>query len=72
VREAEEVERFGLPEATSLTSVGGEPSELDQARLLGRQLQVELRESFAQVGKEPLGVVPILKTRDESRQRNAR
>ena len=34
VREAEELERLRLAEATRLTVAGGEPSELDQPRLL--------------------------------------
>ena len=56
VREAEEVERLRLPEAPRLPVLGGEPPELDQPRLLGMQLQAELREPLAQVGEEPLGV----------------
>src|SRR6266542_3397330 len=47
VREAKEVERLRLAEAARLPSLGGEPSELDQARLLGRQLQTELRDPVA-------------------------
>ena len=47
VREAEEVERLRLAEAAHLPSFGGEPSELDQARLLGRQLQTKLRDPVA-------------------------
>jgi hypothetical protein len=51
------------------TAVAGgfprEPSELDQARLLGVQLQGELREPVAQAGPEPLGVVPVLEPHHE-------
>ena len=39
---------------------GGEPPELDQPRLLGRQLQVELRKPSAKVSVKPLCVLPIL------------
>jgi hypothetical protein len=64
VREAEEVERLRPTVATRL-SFGGEPSELDQARLLRVQLQRERREPFAQVNLEPLRVLTMLKAHDE-------
>src|SRR5919106_2165744 len=60
VREAEELERLRLPESSLLTSLGGEPAELDQPRLLRVQLQRELREALAKVREEALGVVPML------------
>ena len=44
-----------------LSVLGGEPPELDQPRLLFRQLQVELREPLAKISQEPLGVVTMLK-----------
>jgi hypothetical protein len=43
VRKAEEVERFGLSFAACLPSVGNEPAELDEPRLLGMQGERELR-----------------------------
>ena len=54
--------RLRLAEPARLSILGGEPPELDQTRLLGVQLQGELRESFAQVRPEPLGVVPVLES----------
>jgi tRNA A37 threonylcarbamoyladenosine synthetase subunit TsaC/SUA5/YrdC len=45
--------------------LGGEPSESDQARLLGIQLQAELREPVAKICPEPLGVVPMLESHHE-------
>jgi hypothetical protein len=65
VREAQERERLGLAEPPLLSPLGGEPAELDQARLPGRQLQVELREPVAQLGEEPLGVVAVLEPHHE-------
>jgi len=47
VREPQKLERFRLADAPALPVAGGVPSELDQPGLLGRQLQPELRESFA-------------------------
>src|SRR6266511_4928185 len=64
VREAQERERLRLAEAPLLSSLGGEPSELDEARLLGGQLQAELRKSVAKLGEEPLGVIPVLEADD--------
>jgi RNA-directed DNA polymerase len=40
---------YWLAEAPLLSSLGGEPAELDQARLLGCQLQAELRKSVAKL-----------------------
>jgi len=42
---------------------GGVPSELDQACLLGAQLQRDLRESLVQVGQEPWVHRPLAITR---------
>ena len=50
VREAEEVERLGLPLAEPLSVRGRERPELQEARLLGIQLQPELPKPL---GKEP-------------------
>src|SRR5919197_1192380 len=58
--EAQEAERLRLAEAPPLAIPGGEPPELDQPRLLGRQFQVELREPAAKVSVKPLCVLPIL------------
>src|SRR5512142_2150873 len=62
VREAQKPERLRLAEPTRLSSLGGEPSELDQPRLLGVQIQTELREPVAKVRPEPLGVTPVLES----------
>src|SRR5262249_52110683 len=64
VREAQERERLRLAEAPLLSSLGGEPSELEQARLLGGQLQAESRKSVAKLGEEPLGLIPVLEADD--------
>ena len=64
MREAEKLERLRLPESTLLTSLGGEPAELDQSRLLRMQLQTELREPVVKVGEEPLGVLTALEAHD--------
>src|ERR1019366_305351 len=47
VREAQEIERLRLGDPTAESVSGGEPSELDQPRLLRMQLQPELREPAA-------------------------
>ena len=65
VREAEKPERLRLAEAPLGPLLGGEPSEPDQPRLLGVQLQTEPREPVAKVRPEPLGVVPMLETHHE-------
>jgi len=55
-----------MPSETTRPPVsGGVPSELDQACLLGVQLQRELREALAQVGQEPLGVLTMLEAHNE-------
>src|SRR5262249_17301208 len=65
MREAEKVERFRPAETPRSPTLGGEPSELDQACLLGRQLQPEPREPFLQLGLEPLRILTMLKAHDE-------
>ena len=65
MREAEELERLRLAEPTGLRDPGGVPPELDQPRLLGIQLQTELREPVAKLRPEPLGVLPMLKAHHE-------
>src|SRR5579862_9743269 len=62
VREAEELERLRLADSSPLAVRGGGPPELDQPRLVGVQLQSELREPAAKVGPEPLGVLPMLES----------
>ena len=64
VREAENW-NVSATESARLSIPGGAPSELDQPRLLGVQLQGELRESFAQISPEPLRVIPVLETHHE-------
>jgi hypothetical protein len=59
----QEVEGLRLPEPMTRPSLGGEPSELDQPRLVRVQLQPELREALAEISEEPLGVLTILKAR---------
>src|SRR5450755_4612450 len=72
VREPQKSERLWLAESSRLAFTGGEPPELDQARLLGVQLQAELRESVAKLRPEPLGVVPMLESHhEESRRRES-
>jgi hypothetical protein len=65
VRETEEAKRLRLAEPALFPLLGGEPPEPDQARLLGVELQVELREPLAKVRPEPLGVVPMLEAHHE-------
>jgi len=62
VREPQELERLRLGITAAGSVAGGEPPELDQPRLLPRQLQAEVR---AQVGQEPLGVLTVFKARQE-------
>jgi len=63
VREAQELERLRPPESPRLPSLGGEPPELDQPRLLRMQFQRELREPLAKIGQEPLSVLTVLEAR---------
>src|ERR1039458_6234227 len=65
VREPEELERLRLAEPTRCAIPGGVPSELDQPRLLGVQLQTEFSEPVAKVSPELLGVFPMLKAHHE-------
>ena len=60
VREAKKPERLRLAKTPPLAIPGSEPPELDQPRLLGRQLQVELREPAAKLSMKPLSILPIL------------
>src|SRR5580704_17124662 len=65
VREAEEVERFGLAKTLCFTILGGEPSELDQPSLVLVQHQIELRKPLAQLSPEPFGVVAMLEAQHQ-------
>src|ERR1700691_1143228 len=65
MREAEEVEALRLPLAASLAVRTSEASELEQPRLLGVQLELELREPLAELAQEPLGLVAVLAPDDE-------
>ena len=47
------------------SALGGEPAELDQARLLGVELQAELRERVAEVCPEPQRIAPVLESHHE-------
>src|SRR5512135_739846 len=60
VREAKELERLRLSKAAGLSPPGGEPAELDQPRLLRRQLQAEPRKPAAKISQEPLSVTAML------------
>ena len=65
MREAKVVERLWLTESPCPPALGGEPSELDEPGLLGMQLQVELRKSFAKIDEEPLCIISMLEPDDE-------
>jgi hypothetical protein len=60
MREAEKAELLRPAKPTRLAIPGGEPTELDQARLLGVELQAELRKPAAKVRPEPLRVITVL------------
>ena len=55
----------GLPRPRCCSVLGGEPAELDEPRLVGMQLQVELRESLAKVAEELLCITLMLEPDDE-------
>jgi hypothetical protein len=65
VRETEEVERVGLPEAPRSSPWGDVSPELDEPGFLGMRFQSELREPLPKLVKEPLRILLILKPRDE-------
>src|ERR1700682_4422607 len=65
VREAEKVERLGLADASGRSGPGGVPTELDEPRLVGVQLQVELRQPLAKVSEEPPSVTLMLEPGDK-------
>jgi len=49
VRESKKSNVSGLPRPRSGPALGGEPTELDEARLVGVPFEVELRESLAEI-----------------------
>ena len=55
----------GFPSPARSPVLGRERPELDQPRLLGVQLQAELREPLAQLRQEPLGLRSVLESHDE-------
>ena len=61
MREAQEPERLRLTESPLLALLNGEPSKSNQPRLLGVQLQRELRQPATKIRPEPLRVIPMLK-----------
>jgi hypothetical protein len=65
VREAEEVERHGLPLTAPLSVFRREPAELQETRLLGMQLQLELPKALGQLLPEPLGIRLVLESEHE-------
>jgi len=62
VREAEEVERLAFPDATGCSCPGSIAPELDESRLVGVQLQTELRPPLTKVGKELLRIGLMLES----------
>jgi len=65
MREAQELERLWLAATMRPSALGGEPAELDQARLRGVELQAELREPVAEICPEPQRVAPVLESHHE-------
>src|SRR3989442_956685 len=65
MREAEEVEGLGLPVAPPSPVLVREATKLDEARLVGMQLQTEPLKPLTQLGEEPLGVLAMLESDDE-------
>ena len=65
VREAEEVEDLRLTLAPLPSSLGGEPPELDQPRLVRVQLQPEPRKPFTKLDPEPPRIPLVLEPDDD-------
>ena len=61
VRETQEGERLRLTQPPRPTTFGRVASEFDQPRLVRVKLQTELGEPVAKRGKEPVGVVTMVK-----------
>ena len=72
VRKAEKLERLRLTEAPRLTTPGGEPPELDEPRLLGVQLQGELREFLSRRSAQNRSASSRCSNPPRSHRRNAR
>src|SRR6516162_5079331 len=62
MREAEEVERLGLPLPAPLSVLCRKRAELQKAGLVGVQLQPELAQSFGEFLPEPLSIRPHLES----------
>ena len=69
VRETEKGERLRLTQPARPTTFGRVASEFDQPRLVRVKLQTELGEPVAKRGKEPVGVVTMLKPDGEESRR---
>jgi hypothetical protein len=65
MREAKEIERLRLAETLPDPVWSGVPSKLQQACLVGVQIQRELRETLSKRSKELLGVGLMLKSHQE-------
>ncbi len=65
VRKAEEAEGLRLAPTATPAVFGRERPGLQQAGLVGMQFQLELAESFRQIGPEPLGIRLLLESNDE-------
>ena len=63
--EAKEPKRLRLAETTLGPLLSGEPPKPNQPRLLGVELQAELREPVAKVRPEPLGIIAMLEPHHE-------
>ena len=64
MRKTQEVERFRLP-LSAFRRLCSRAAELEQARLVGMQLQPEPRESLAQLGQKLIGILTMLESRHE-------
>ena len=60
MRKSEKIEAVGLAFSPRLRISGGKAAELDQARFVGVEFQIELSESLPKVFPEPLGVGAVL------------
>jgi hypothetical protein len=65
VREAQERERLGPTLTGTRTSMGGDPPELDQSRLLLMQRQRELSEALHEIGPQPPCILLALEAHHE-------
>ena len=65
MREAEEVESFGLPLPARFAFLGRVAAKADQPGLVRMQRQFELAQTLLQIQQERLGLLPVLKAGDE-------